>query len=73
MFEAVEEKAMVEFLGRFTDYPFIIKFGDHSYPIGSGEPAFTVSFKKAIPMSKLLTSTSLALGEAYMDAMPPGS
>ncbi|WP_373131697.1 class I SAM-dependent methyltransferase [Clostridium sp. M62/1] len=67
MFEAVEEKAMVEFLGRFTDYPFIIKFGDHSYPIGSGEPAFTVSFKKAIPMSKLLTSTSLALGEAYMD------
>lgn len=67
MFEAVEEKAMVEFLGRFTDYPFIIKFGDRSYPIGSGEPAFTVSFKKAIPMSKLLTSTSLALGEAYMD------
>ena len=28
---------------------------------------FTVDFKKPIPVSRLLTSTSLALGEAYMD------
>ncbi len=65
--EMAEEKAMVQFLGKFTDYPFLIKFKDSEYPIGEGEPTFTVHFKKAIPLTKLLTSTSLALGEAYMD------
>lgn len=65
--EKVEEKAMLQFLSRFTDHPFLVKFKDSVHPIGEGEPAFTVEFKKAIPVSKLLNSTSLALGEAYMD------
>ncbi|WMJ90766.1 cyclopropane-fatty-acyl-phospholipid synthase family protein [Anaerocolumna sp. MB42-C2] len=34
--------------------------------IGNGEPEFTVILKKPISKSDLLTSTSLALGEAYM-------
>lgn len=67
MFETVEEKSMVQFLGRFSEYPFLVKFGDSEYFIGKGNPTFTVHFKKAIPITKLLTSTSLALGEAYMD------
>lgn len=65
--ERLEEKAMVEFLKRFTDHPFAVKFKEHEYLIGKGKPAFAVNFHRAIPMSRLLTSTSLALGEAYMD------
>ena len=67
MLESVEEKAMVQFLERFDDNPFRIRFQDHEYQVGTGQPVFTVDFKKPIPVSRLLTSTSLALGEAYMD------
>lgn len=67
MLDKVEEKAMVQFMSKFTDHPFLMKFKDREYPIGEGEPTFTVDFKKAIPVSDLLRSTSIALGEAYMD------
>ena len=36
--EKAEEKAMVQFLERFTDYPFLVKFKNSEYPIGEGEP-----------------------------------
>ena len=58
---------LVTFLERFTDYPFLVKLNGKEYKIGEGTPEFTVKFNKSIPMTKLLTSTSLALGEAYMD------
>ena len=48
--EKTEEKAMVQFLERFTDYPFLVKFKNSEYHIGEGEPTFTVNFKKAIPL-----------------------
>lgn len=67
MLEKVEEKAMVQFLSKFDEYPFLIKFKDNDYMVGEGTPSFTVHFKKAIPVSDLLNSTSIALGEAYMD------
>lgn len=67
MEEKMEEKAMVQFMGRFTDHPFLLKFKDNEYSIGEGEPAFTVDLKKPIPVSELVNSTSIALGEAYMD------
>ena len=67
MLEMMEEKAMVQFLEKFTEYPFLVRFRDHEYPIGEGEPSFTVIFRNPIPVSRLLTSTSLALGEAYME------
>lgn len=67
MLEKVEEKAMVKFLSKFDDSPFRVKFKDREYHIGEGEPAFTVVFRKVIPVSELLNSTSIALGEAYMD------
>ena len=44
--EKTEEKAMVQFLERFTDYPFLVKFKNSEYLIGEGEPTFTVNFKK---------------------------
>ena len=67
MLEKAEEKLMVQFLSKFDDYPFLIKFADSEYKVGEGDPTFTVSLKKAIPMQELLKSTSIALGEAYMD------
>lgn len=62
-----EEKAMVSFLKRFDENPFLVKFQDDEYLIGEGEPTFVVDIKKPIPVSELMKSTSLALGEAYMD------
>lgn len=67
MLEEIEEKAMVQFLSKFTENPFLVRFKDKEYPIGKGTPSFTVDFKKKIPVSKMITSTSLALGEAYME------
>lgn len=52
---------------RFDENPFLVRFQNNEYLIGEGEPTFTVDFKKPIPVSELLKSTSIALGEAYMD------
>lgn len=65
--EKLEEKAMISFLKRFDANPFKVKFKDNEYLIGEGEPLFTVDMKEPIPVSKLVESTSIALGEAYMD------
>lgn len=67
MLEKAEEKAMVQFLSKFDEHPFLIKFKNNDYMVGEGIPSFTVRLKKAIPVSDLLNSTSIALGEAYMD------
>ena len=58
---------MITFLRKFTDYPFKVVLDGKEYLIGEGKPEFTVHFKKPIPKTTLLTGTSLALGEAYMD------
>ena len=60
-------KVLLQFLERFDANPFIVKTGGEEFRIGEGTPAFTVSLSKAIPLEALTTSTSLALGEAYMD------
>ncbi|WP_296923351.1 hypothetical protein [uncultured Megamonas sp.] len=49
-----EEKAMVSFLKRFDENPFLIKFQDDEYLIGEGEPTFVVNVKKPIPVSELM-------------------
>lgn len=58
---------MISFLKRFDANPFKVKFKDNEYIIGEGTPLFTVDMKEPIPASKLVASTSIALGEAYMD------
>ena len=62
----LEEKAMVQFLNRFTDYPFLVRWEGHEDRIGHGNPIFAVNIKDSIPVKELTDSTSLALGEAYM-------
>ncbi len=63
----LEENAFISFLKKFDEYPFRVKINQKEYLIGEGKPEFTVIFNKPIPLTSLMTSTSLALGEAYMD------
>lgn len=63
----IEENVMVQFLKKFDEAPFLVKINGNEYLIGEGTPTFTVNFKKMIPVKELATSTSLALGEAYMN------
>lgn len=57
---------LVDFMKRFDACPFILNLEGKKYLIGDGEPTFSVTFHKEIPYKELITSTSLALGEAYM-------
>ena len=61
------EKEFVKFLSKFDEHPFDVKIGDKVSHIGKGEPEFKVIFHEIPSMKELLTSTSIALGEAYMD------
>lgn len=63
----LEEKALISFLEQFDDYSFQIVVNGNNYLIGKDKPLFTVKFNKIIPLKELMTSTSIALGEAYMD------
>ena len=63
----LKEKAFLSFLKKFDQHPFRVKLQGQEYLIGEGEPTFTVSLNKELSLSDLMTSTSLALGEAYMD------
>lgn len=65
----LEENVLISFLKKFDEYPFLVKLGDKAYTIGEGAPTFIVKFHKMIPLSDLMTSTSLALGEAYMNGI----
>ena len=62
----LNENLMVKALNKFDDICFLVIVDGEEYKIGEGEPTFTAKFKESIPVSKLLSSTSLALGEAYM-------
>ncbi|HJF18938.1 MAG TPA: cyclopropane-fatty-acyl-phospholipid synthase family protein [Enterococcus columbae] len=63
----LEQNVMIPFLKKFDQYPFRVVINDKEHVIGQGKPEFTVHFNKNIPLKSLLTSTSLALGEAYMN------
>ena len=65
--EKLEEASMVQFMSKFDKNPFLLRFKGREYTIGAGVHRFVVDFKEVIPVSELLNSTSIALGEAYMD------
>ena len=61
------EERFLSFLEKFNEHPFCVKTVQKEYKIGEGVPEFTVNMKKPPSMTALMTSTSLALREAYMD------
>lgn len=63
----MQETILLSFLKKFDQYPFCVVLNGKKHQIGEGQPLFTVVLRKEIPLSALKTSTSLALGEAYMD------
>lgn len=63
----ITENVLISFLKKFDEYPFAVEISGKEYLIGTGAPLFKVKLHKDIPLSALTTSTSLALGEAYMD------
>lgn len=63
----IVEQGMISFLKKFDEHPFLIKCKGKEYKVGEGDPVFTIKINKEIPLKALMTSTSIALGEAYMD------
>lgn len=57
---------LISFLQRFDQHPFEVKMHGTAHKIGEGNPTFVVKVKDDIAGKDLMTSTSLALGEAYM-------
>ncbi|MGC4020378.1 MAG: cyclopropane-fatty-acyl-phospholipid synthase family protein [Muricomes sp.] len=66
---SISDNTVVNFLRKFDEHPFVVNLSGEEHKIGDGEPVFTVSIKKDIPLTSLMSSTSLALGEAYMDGI----
>ncbi|MDD5950035.1 MAG: cyclopropane-fatty-acyl-phospholipid synthase [Lachnospiraceae bacterium] len=60
------ETEFIRFMSRFDETPYTIILNKEEYPIGQGTPKFSVEFHKIPSTKELMTSTSLALGEAYM-------
>ncbi len=62
----LSDSFFIHYLHRFDKYCFAVQLHGKTYTIGEGEPVFKLIVYKDIPKTKLLSSTSLALGEAYM-------
>lgn len=62
----LEENAVIHFLRKLDAAPFLVNYQGTQYKIGERTPTFTVNINKELDIKDLMTSTSLALGEAYM-------
>ena len=64
----VDKIFLKSFLHTFKDESFCVKFwDDDEVKVGEDEPLFKIILKKPIPKKEILTSTTLAFGEAYMN------
>ena len=64
----VEKTFLKTFLKNFEEEAFAVDFWDgEEVVLGKGEPLFRVHIKKPLNKKDLLSSTSLAFGEAYMN------
>ena len=64
----VDKIFLKSFLHTFKDESFCVKFwDDDEVKVGENEPLFKIILKKPIPKKEILTSTTLAFGEAYMN------
>lgn len=57
---------LARYLEEIIPVTFCLSDGAGSVTVGQGKPEFTVTLRKPLGKKELLTSTSLALGEAYM-------
>lgn len=61
------EKKFFKFMDQFDGCPFELTVNHEKHLVGKGAPAFSVTLRKVPAVSDLMTSTSIALGEAYMN------
>ncbi len=61
------EKKFIKFMDQFDGCPFELTMNHEKHLVGKGAPAFSVTLRKVPAVSDLMTSTSIALGEAYMN------
>ena len=65
---SISENFLIHYLNRFDAHPFLITLpSKKQVQIGTGQPEFHVSIHDKIEKSALLNSTSLALGNAYIN------
>ncbi len=57
---------LADYLQSFVKVSFTLESNGERQVIGDGEPEFTIKLNAPLDKQELLTSTSLALGEAYM-------
>ena len=57
---------LTSYLGGIIPVAFRIQSGEESMNVGRDRPEFTITLNEDLDKKELLTSTSLALGEAYM-------
>ena len=62
----MKENFLADYLSKFITVCFTVESEGKKTHIGKGEPLFNVKFNNPIKKTELITSTSLALGEAYM-------
>lgn len=62
----MKENFLADYLSKFITVCFTVESEGKKTQIGKGEPLFNVKFNNPIKKTELVTSTSLALGEAYM-------
>lgn len=64
----IDKTFLIKYLENFSEVPFSICYEDGKlFTLGNGEPKFTIKLNNKIKKTTLLKSTSLALGEAYMN------
>ncbi len=61
------ENEFIKFMEKFDAHSFEIILNGEKHLIGEGEPEFSVTFHKVPSLGELMESTSIALGEAYMN------
>lgn len=63
----LRENEFIRFMSKFDENPFELCINGKKHIAGKGIPAFSVVIHKVPQVEELLTSTSITLGEAYMD------
>ena len=61
------ENEFIKFMQKFDEHPFEMTINGNKHMIGEGDPTFSIKVNKVPSVVDMLTSTSITLGEAYMN------
>lgn len=61
------ENEFIKFMQKFDAHPFEMIINGNVHKIGEGDPTFSILVNKVPSVVDMLTSTSITLGEAYMN------